>query len=358
MTRREWVQRSGLAAAGSVVAESLPALLSAAGDEPTIISLDSSLIDDWLTPNELYFVREHFPTPLIAAEDWKLSVTGAVGQPFEIGYQELLGLPRLDLAVTLECAGNAVGGGLVSNAEWSGVSLSAVLNRAQPTGAAKYVQLKGADGELDRNLFYARSILIEKARHPDTLLAYGMNGETLPQNHGFPVRAVIPGWYGMDSVKWLREMEVLTSEDTSILMTRRYRRETRLGDGGTKFERVAEMQVKATFSRPLDGAILLGRRMVLRGMAWAGERAVKKVEISTNGGRDWNAAEMLSANGPPRPYAWAAWKYHWRNMEPGRHELLARATDDQGRVQPPSRPDNRVDPNERNHYQRVRCVVA
>lgn len=361
VTRRQFGYRLGgaagtLSAAGAGV--SLATSLLRAADAPTTISLDPSLVDDWLTPNELFFIREHFPAPEISASEWKLSFTGAVAQPFEMDYRELLRFPRRDLPVTIECAGNPPGGGLVSNAEWNGTRLAALLDRAQPTEGAKYVRLKGADGVAARNEFYARAIPIEKARHADTLLAYGMNGEKLPVSHGFPVRAVIPGWYGMDSVKWLREIEVLTEEDTSPLMTARYRRETRAADGSGQSERITSMRVKAAFSRPLEGAVLVGRTMLLRGVAWAGERAVGRVEISVDGGKMWADAELIADGGRPRPYAWVAWKHEWTGIEPGQHELLVRATDDEGATQPERRADDRLDPNELNHYQRVRCVVV
>ena len=326
---------------------------------PIINSFDLSLLDDWLTPNELFFVREHFPAPSLAAEEWKLSVTGAVARPLELGYADLVRRPRRDLPVTLECAGNPVVGGMVSNAEWSGVSLADLLEEARPASDALVVRLWGADGETDGSAYYSRSIPLHKARHPDTLLADRMNGVALPVQHGFPVRAIIPGWYGMDSVKWLREVEVLTTEDTSPSRTERYRRRTRRTDGSEHSERVTAMNVKAAFSRPLDGAILHGRRMVVRGAAWAGEHAVDNVELSADGGSTWQRAQLPRPSGPqPRPYAWVHWTYEWRIPDAGQYELLVRATDDQGRVQPAERAADRSDPNELHHYQKVRCLVV
>jgi len=356
MTRREFAGRlKSLLAVFAVLSPFDHRGLQAA-DPPATIGLDPSLVDDWLTPSELFFVREHFPVPEITPADWTLSITGAVERPYSIRYEELLQLPRRDLAVTFECAGNPPGGGLVSNAEWHGVSLPVLLKRAKPAPAAKYVRFKGADGVAGRDECYFRSVPLEKALHPDTLAAYGMNGRSLPAKHGFPLRAVISGWYSMDSVKWLREIEVHVDEDTSPLMMERYRRQIRAENGSSRSERVTAMNVKAAFSRPVDGAILTGRRMVLRGMAWAGERAVKRVDLSLDGGSSWIEAHMPA--GSPRPYAWVAWEHEWSGMQPGRYELLVRAIDDQGTTQPEKRADARTDPNELNHYQRVRCVVV
>src|SRR5258706_8130059 len=170
-----------------------------------VSSFDFSLLDEWNTPVDLFFVREHFPAPSVSSAGWKLSLGGAVATPLEISFDDLAAQPRKALPVTTECAENPIAGGLVSHAEWSGVSLASLLAKTRPRAEARFVRLSGADG-------FSRSIPIEKAMHPDTLIAHSMNGEKLPVNHGFPVRAVIPGWYGMDSVKWLRSVEVLTGD--------------------------------------------------------------------------------------------------------------------------------------------------
>ena len=328
--------------------------------EPEVRSFDLSLLDDWLTPNELFFVREHFPAPALSSSDWELSIAGAVDNALKISYDDLLRQPRKDLAVTLECAGNPRGGGLISNAEWTGVSLAPLLEKARPHPEAQTVRLSGADGDSRRNAYYHRSIPLAKAMHSDTLLAYQMNGTPLPKHHGFPVRAVVPGWYGMDSVKWLRKVEVLPGEDTSEWMTKAYLRQIRSAPGGrVTSEPLTAMQVKAAFSRPLDRAVLVGRHFVVRGAAWAGEHRVRQVEVSTDGGNSWETARLLAIRGrEPRPYAWVFWEYPWSIPAPGKYELAVRAGDDQGRTQPAERSANRLDVNELHHYQRVRCAVV
>src|SRR5437867_11192432 len=166
-----------------------------------------------------------------------------------------------------------------------------MLARAQPGAEARVVRLTGADG-------FSRSIPIEKAMHPDTLIARNMNGEKLPVNHGFPLRAVVPGWYGMDSIKWLRGIEVLSGEAPEQGYSRQVRS---LLAGAQRSGPVAAMNVKSAFSRPLDGAILVGRRFVARGAAWGGENRVRQVEISVDGAQLWQPARPLT---PPQPYAW------------------------------------------------------
>ena len=154
--------------------------------QPEISAFDLSLLDEGPTPAESFFVREHFPLPKLSAHGWTLQLAGAVTAPFDISYDDLLRAPRKTLPVTLECAENPVGGGLVSTAEWTGVTLDSLLEQAQPTAEARAVRFVAADG-------YQRSIPLEKARHADTLIAHGMNGERLPEKHGFPSARRHPG---------------------------------------------------------------------------------------------------------------------------------------------------------------------
>ena len=367
-SRRSFIVRlcQGMAALAGGWRRDLSAQAVAAVGKPFNRGFDLSLLYDWLTPTPLFFIREHLPSPAVSSPvEWKLSIEGAVAQPLEIRHEELLAQPSLDLVATLECAGNAVGGGMVGNARWSGLGLGALLARAQPLPEARYVRLWGADKDPEQGLNYFRSIPLDKALHPDTLLATKMNGQTLRRHHGFPLRALIPGWYGMDSVKWLQRVEVLTSEDTGWWMANPYRRQTRAAAGAAKTSTpatstpVTAVQVKAAFSRPMDGAVLVGRRFMVRGAAWAGEQRVRKVEVSTDGGGTWHAARLLPIEGGgPRPYAWVHWEYEWSIPGAGKYELMVRATDDKGRVQPAERTADRVDMHELNYYEKVRCLVS
>ena len=322
-----------------------PFLALLRAQKPEIRSFDFSLLDDWTVPAELFFVREHFPAPAVSAAGWKLSVTGAVAAPLEVTFDDLAHYPRKALPVTLECAENPVGGGLVGHAEWVGCSLAAVLEKARVTGAARFVRLTGADG-------FERTIPLEKAIHPDTVIARSMNGDKLPVSHGFPLRAIVPGWYGMDSVKWLRSVELLPGASSHAEYTRLTRS---LLAGAQPAGPVAAMEVKSAFSRPLDGAILSSRRFIVRGAAWAGENRVRRVELSTDEQRTWAPANVAS---DPLPYCWVHWSYEWKIPGRGQYALSVRAEDDRGRRQPTERQRERADPYELNSWQTVRVTVA
>jgi DMSO/TMAO reductase YedYZ molybdopterin-dependent catalytic subunit len=323
----------------ALLASAFAGLLKAQKAE--VSGFDFSLLDQPVTPVELFFVREHFAPPAVSAAGWKLSVGGAVAAPLDISYEDLAERPRRKLPVTLECAENPVGGGLVSHAEWSGVSLASVLEQARPAADARFVRLSGADG-------FTRTIPM----HPDTLLASQMNGERLPLNHGFPLRAIIPGWYGMDSIKWLRRVDLLSAAEAG----QGYHRQVRsLLAGVRTTDPVTAMQVKSAFSRPVDGAILTRRRFVVRGAAWAGENRVRQVEVSTDGGKKWMAARLDSE---AAPYAWVCWSYDWRIASAGAYDLSVRATDDQGRGQPVERASERADDYELNVPQTIRVTVT
>jgi len=313
--------------------------------KPEISSFDLSLLDRPATPNDLFFVREHFPAPPVSSAGWTLTVGGAVAEALTIPFDELAARPRKSLGVTLECAANPVGGGLVSHAEWAGVSLVSVLQAARPTARAGAVRLAGADG-------FSSVIPLAKAASPEALLALTMNREKLPVNHGFPVRAIIPGWYGADSVKWLRSIDVLEGEPSP----QEYQRETRsLLLGRQRAGAVRAMNVKSAFSRPLDGAILFGRRFTIRGAAWAGENRVRSVEVSVDGGASWQKARLDSE---PKPYAWVCWSHEWKIAGLGPHQLMVSATDDRDRAQPAERPSERLDEYEQNQRQSIQVTVT
>lgn len=319
-------------------------LAAVRAQQAEVAEFDLSLFEEWTVPAELFFVREHFPAPNVSSAGWKVSVGGMAAAPFAISYDELTGLETRNLAATLECAENPSGGGLVSHAEWTGVALGALLERARPGTDASHVRLASADG-------FSRTIPLAKASHQDTLLVYRMNGNKLPVNHGFPVRVLVPGWYGMDSVKWLRSVELVAGPDPN----NPYVRSTRsLLAGKLRGEPLSRMNVNSALARPVDGAILSRRRFVVRGVAWAGEDRVRSVEVSTDAGKSWAAARLSR---DPAPYAWTPWTYDWRIPAAGKFELAVRATDGSGRTQPPEREPGRADAYEMNAWQRVRVTV-
>jgi DMSO/TMAO reductase YedYZ molybdopterin-dependent catalytic subunit len=330
ITRRQWI----VAAAG------LP-LLSAETKKAETSAFDLSLLYEPTVPNELFFVREHFAAPATTEHRWDISVQALNGSASTIRLEDLLKAPRVVLPAMLECAENPVGGGLVSQANWEGVSLASVLPKADST--IQFVRLWGADG-------FDRHVPIAKAGHRDTLLAFRMNGHALPSSHGGPLRALVPGWYGTDSVKWLRKIELVESAPPD-----EYRRSNRsLLTGDVNSERITSVQVKSVFSRPQNGAVLRGRKFILRGAAWAGEELVRAVEISVDDGQSWLPASFAK----PQQYSWLLWEREWKIPGPGEYRLTARAIDERGNAQPLVRPSSRMDSFELNSCQQISVIVT
>lgn len=328
---------------------------------PDNLEFPFASLDSFLTPNERFYVRTHFEEPEIDADEWRLSVEGKVRKRLTISYDELRELPARTVTALLECSGNSrvflkppQSGlrweqGAVGNAEWKGVSLSALLERAGVDAKAVDVVLEGADqGESHAanastpgKLAFSRSLPIVVARRPEVILAYQMNGSDLPQAHGYPVRAIVPGWYGMASVKWLKRIVVLDRPFDGYFETFMYSTWARR-DGVATLVPVSEIEVKSQIARPTSHETVPAQSTYrVHGAAWAGEAQIAKVELSTDNGASWSAAELDSKS---MPFAWRFWHYEWQTPErAGKHVLMARATDDSGRVQPMKRDDDRRD---------------
>ena len=326
--------------------------------DPDNLEFPFAKLDGFLTPNELFYVRNHFAAPKLEAMTWKLKVVGAVDKPLELTYDQVLALPSRTAPVTLECTGNGrafltpkANGvpwelGAVSTAEWTGVTLAAVLEKAGPKKNAVDVVIEGADEGEPKNdpkppgkIHFARGLPLAKALKPEVLLAYKMNGAVLPAAHGFPLRAVVGGWYGMASIKWVQRIVVTDRPFHGYDQTADYtiweRRE-----GLPTLVPIAEVDVKASIARPAAGeAVPADKEYRVHGAAWAGESEVAKVEVSTDGGKAWEEAKLL---GKPVPVAWRLWEYPWKAPKAGKRVLMARATDQRGRVQAAERdPDRR-----------------
>src|SRR5262245_38233185 len=257
-------------------------------------------VRSWVTPNRLFFVRNHFDVPTISLENWRLQVGGVVKQPVELTWDDLTSLPERSVFVTLECAGNGRsflqkkfhgvqwGAGAVGHAEWTGAPLRLVLEQAGIKPEAVEVVAIGADRGVESDhpdpMNFARSIPVDKALDPDTILAYRMNGELLEPEHGFPVRLIVPGWYGVASVKWLDRLDVVNRHFQGYFQTTKYTVERSSGRG-VESVMVGPMAVKSEIIRPREGEMLgLGTNRLF-GVAWGGPDAVAKVEISVNGGK-------------------------------------------------------------------------
>jgi DMSO/TMAO reductase YedYZ molybdopterin-dependent catalytic subunit len=237
---------------------------------------------------------------------------------------------------------------VVSTAEWSGVTLASILELAGLKKEAVDVVLEGADSGVLKNepkpegkLHFARGLPLAKALKPEVLLAYRMNGEALSVAHGYPLRAVVSGWYGMASVKWLSRIVVTNRPFHGYDQTTDYGIWERR-DGLASLTPITSMEVKASIARPsASETIPAGAAYRLYGAAWAGESEVTKVEVSTDGGKTWAAARLIDE---AKPFCWRRWEYNWDKPLAGKHRLLARATDKEGHRQPMER-----DPDRRNY---------
>lgn len=310
-------------------------------------------LNTWLTPVPHFFVRNHMhePSELNAsdhnAEAWRLTVGGEVEKPLRLTFAELSTLGFHRVVNTLECAGNGRslhrpqvpgiqwGKGAVGTARFSGPRLREVLHRAGVKSTGKHVMFRGLDEVPGKVPPFIRSIPIEKALDPDTLIATQMNGASLTKHHGFPARALVPGWIGAASCKWLTEIKILESEFVGNFMSAGYwfpNQPVKPGDAVKPEDThpLTGLSVKSVISGPLDGASLKGGRVAIHGAAWAGEADIAKVEVSTDGGASWNPATL---GHDQAHYAWRLWNYEWK-AKSGDYTLLSRATDSQGRAQP------------------------
>lgn len=325
--------------------------------EPLNLEMPFGSLDGFITPVELFFVRSHFAIPDIDMKTWRLKIEGEVETPFELTYDELREMEPHTIPVTLECAGNgrafltpqAKGAqwerGAVSNAEWTGVRLADVLRLAGVKASASEAIFEGADeGEIKEppgpagKIHYTRSMPLKKAKD-DVLLAFKMNGEELTPAHGAPLRVIVPGWYGMASVKWLTRIIASDKPFNGYYQTIDYAYWER-GTSAPTLIPITEMQVKAQIARPgFADAVRAGEMYQVTGAAWTTEAEITKVEISTDGGATWDDARLLRE---PVRNAWRLWEYDWQvPFKPGKATLMARATDSEGRTQPAKRDDDR-----------------
>ncbi len=300
-----------------------------------------------ITPTGLHYLLIHYDIPEVTAGEWRLEVGGLVSNPLRLTYDEIKKRPSQTLAVTMECAGN--GRALLSprhvsqpwfleaigTAEWTGTPLREILSEAGLLNEAVEIIFTGLDqgvegGQLQ---FYQRSLSVAEATMPDVLLAYQMNGEPLQPQHGYPLRLLVPGWYGMTSVKWLHRIEAVAEPFHGYQMDGAYRYSQSADERG---EAVTLIRVRALMIPPGIPDFLTRTRLVqaglvsLSGRAWAGRSDVVRVEVSDDGGSTWSEAQLGEA---VSPRAWREWTYLW-NARPGKVTLCVRATDSEGNVQP------------------------
>jgi DMSO/TMAO reductase YedYZ molybdopterin-dependent catalytic subunit len=287
-----------------------------------------------ITPNEdFYDVTKNSVDPQPDQSLWRLEVVGSVTTPKTYRLEEIKAMPSTSQETTLECISNRVGGGLISNAHWKGVSLQQVIQAAGPKADIVQVVFHGADA-------YTDDISVELAMRPTTILAYEMNGEPLPMRHGFPLRMIVPGMVGEKSIKWLTQIELRDSTAKQFYEKQGW---------GPKFEINTTSRFDAPdFHKPLD----LGMPINLRGIAFGGARGVRSVEVSTDDGATWNPAEMTYRSSA---LAWVQWKYQWHPEEAGVYRLVVRAIDGTGALQ--SGVDKPAGPEPATGYHRVTATI-
>jgi len=286
-------------------------------------------------------VRNHHATPQVNAGSWTLRIDGAVVRPLSLGLAELRARRHRTLAVVLECAGNGRsrldpptpglpwGDGAVGCVRVAGVPLADVLLEAGLRGGVHALVGIGADGEAEGPDGFERAIPRKVALHPDTLLVDRMNGRPLSIEHGGPVRLLVPGWYGMASLKWITRLTAVTDAFEGTWQTQQY--VYRGGERRGPSRPVERIRVRSTILTPEDGSTVeAGRRVGIAGRAWS-DSGVARVRVSVDDGATWSDARLGRLRGP---YAWRAWSFVWTPIGPGTTRILARATDGRGRSQP------------------------
>jgi anti-anti-sigma factor len=312
-----------------------------------------ALIGGAVMPNRRFYVRNHFQIPPLDVSSWRLNVVGLVERPLNLSLRDLVKMPSQSQFVTLECAGNGrsmlsphVSGeqwnlGAVSTAEWTGVPLSEVLDRASVKAGAKEVVFRGADsGRLDASsepLCFERSLSIENTQASEVLLAYAMNGVALPIAHGYPLRVIVPGWYAVASVKWLTEIDVISESFRGHYQTETYFFEWQRGEQVVR-EPVSLQRVRSLITEPEPDSAVEQGELPIRGMAWSGAAPIAQVEVRIDGG-PWQNARLV---GERKRNSWQGWELIARLERLGPVVISARATDMASRTQPEAPEWNRL----------------
>ncbi len=355
-----WAAKSELLPPPVSVAGTFPGLITRE-KEPLNLEFPFPTLQDRITPNNQFFIRSHFNIPKIDAASWKLTIGGEVRQEISFSYEDIKKLPVKTVMATIECAGNGranlvpkVKGlgweqGGVGTANWTGVPLSVLLDKAGIKSGAVELILEGEDqGTITEEpkspgvIKFSRSMPISRAQQSDVIIAYQMNGKALSAEHGFPVRVIVPGWYGMASVKWLTKITATATPYDGYWQTLEYAYWKRKA-GLPTLTPVTTLQVKAEIARPvLHELLTAGSTYRVFGAAWVGDSKVSKVEVSADEGKTWNPAKLIDQ---PVANAWQLWEYSWNvPAAAGRYKLMARATDQKGNTQP-----ERHDPDRRNY---------
>jgi len=312
-----------------------------------------ALLGGVVMPNARFYVRNHFQIPILDVATFRLVVGGLVDRPLSLSLDDVRRMPSQTMVVTLECAGNgraqfqpAVDGekwnfGAVSTAEWTGVPLTELLDRAGVRSNAREVLFRGADlGSVEGHsspVRFERSLPVDQARYTETLLAYAMNGEPLPIQHGYPLRLIVPSWYAVTSVKWLTQIDLIDHAFAGHYQAEKYCYEW-LRDGQVVREPVTLQQVRALITDPSGDKDIARGELVVRGVAWSGAAPISRVDVSVGDG-GWQPARLI---GDRHRHSWQWWELITRVDTSGSMVLRARATDLADRTQPEQPDWNRL----------------
>ena len=301
----------------------------------------------WITPKKYFYRRNHFPYHSLPEDALTLPIIGNVKHPLSIPYHELIQMPSKEQNVVMVCSGDKraffepkVFGeqwekGAVSQGRWKGVPLSHLLKLAKIKSTTKEVVFEGYDNGIkpnfDAKFSFTRSLPIDVAMHPDTLIAYELNDKPIPFKHGYPLRLIVPTWYAMASVKWLKQITVIDGKFHGPYQTDDYvYYPDKTSDQGK--HPVTTKNVNSSIQFPLDFQILNQGVYDIEGIAFSGEGEIVKVEVSTDDGNTWHHAKLKAD--PNEPYSWVFWSITWDVKKTGEYILRSRATDSAGRVQP------------------------
>jgi DMSO/TMAO reductase YedYZ molybdopterin-dependent catalytic subunit len=307
----------------------------------------------WVTPNELFYARNHLPYPAIDFESWSLSISGEVESLYNFTYDDLKEMPQVEKYVTIECSGNKRGLmeppvpgeqwqiGAVGNAKWTGVPLTYLLDRCKVKNSAVELVFTGADlgirPDMNTAVNFERSLPMDKALLAECILAWKMNNEPIPYKHGFPIRLIVPGWYGMAHVKWVTKITATPSPFKGPFQALDYVYISNEGDYQNALP-VREMKVNSIITWPSKGEQLHVGQHNIRGLAWTGKGIIRNVEVSIDNGMTWYSARLASPE--HEQYTWTFWEYSWNITAPGHYFILARAHDSNGNIQPKAAPWN------------------
>ena len=366
-TRRELLALTAQLGAGVAAASVWPADLAAqalAGKDARLVARSVrppdyetpvALLDSFITPIDRFYVRCHMPVPQqLDPATWALAIDGEVGSPLSLSLADLKQLPAVSVTVTLECAGNGrafydppVAGiqwrkGAVGTATWTGARLADILKRAGVKPSGTHVWLTSADRPFGTQPPFVRQVPMAKALNPDTIIAYAMNDQPIPALHGAPMRAIVPGWEGAYSVKWLKTLTVATKEHDGFWVQTAYRYPTKRVAPGAAVDAkdmapLLGLAVKSLITTPLDGAVVAPGRLTVAGFAWAGDTDIAKVDVSVDSGATWQPATLI---GQAVKYAWRRFSFAYDATRQDTHTILSRATDAKGHAQPISPPWN------------------